>query len=113
MKIALLFLALAICANADMNICGHGFSDQVTQIIAVTDKVSILGPGKIVQSDLRLPLMKKIESYMKELTADFTNEKIIDYSCNNIQRKTSIAREDARAVDIQTQTNPCVVSLEG
>ena len=56
--------------------------------------------------------MNEIESYMEEFTADFTNDDIVDYPCTDIQLRKLIAREDSRAVDLQTQIYPCVASLE-
>ena len=56
--------------------------------------------------------MNEIESYMEEFTADFTNDDIVDCPCIDIQLIKLVAREDSRAVDLQTQTNPCVASLE-
>ena len=111
MKIALFSLALAISANADMNIRGRGLGHQVKQIITIAEKVSMSDSEELLQLDLRRPLMEEIESYIQELTADFIDDRIVKYSCNNIQRKKSIKREDARAADLQTKTNKCVAVL--
>ena len=111
MKIALFLLALAIYANADMNIRGRGLGHQVKQMITIADMGSMPDSEEILQSDQCRPLMEETESYMQDLTADFTDDRIVEYSCNNIQRKKSIKREDARAADLQTKTNKCVAVL--
>ena len=83
---------------------------QVQESIAVSDKIS--NAKDMFSSEACAPMRKEMNDYLEGLVAENTDEEIIEWSCNDLQRKQSMKRVKAKEMDIATQTNPCIHALE-
>ena len=86
---------------------------QVLDSIAVSDKTSDVKDIPAFEiPEACAPLLAKVNAYLGQVLAAFTDEQIIEWSCNDAQRKQTAARVEALVMDLRSQTNPCVSALE-
>ena len=83
---------------------------QVQESIAVSDKIS--NAKDMFSSEACAPMRKEMNDYLEGLVAENTDEEIIEWSCNDLQRKQSMKRVKAKEMDIATQTNPCIRAVD-
>jgi len=83
--------------------------------IAVSDKTNDEKTKEnldMLLSEQCASLNHDINHYYEELIADFTDEEIMEYSCNGLQRKKSMDRMKAKEMDMVTQTDPCIYAAD-
>ena len=91
-------------------LCVFGFKVQVQEAISVSDRTS--DAVDTFLGEQCTPLLKEMGDAYVELLAENTDEEIIEYSCNGLQRKQSMKRVKTKEEDLATQHNPCIAALE-
>ena len=91
-------------------LCVFGFKVQVQEAISVSDRTS--DAVDTFLGEQCTPLLKEMGDAYVELLAENTDEEIIEYSCNGLQRKQSMKRVKTKEEDLATQDNPCIAALD-
>ena len=120
MKIALLLLAasgacveaLYFRQNGAVSPDKHqSVLDNNPEGIALADASAITDPVKVLQSEECAPFLEDIKTSLNSILK-FTDEEILEFACNTIERKMSKERLAAAGRDLATQDNPCIRAFE-
>ena len=90
--------------------------DNNPEGIALADihniNINITDPVIVLQSEECAPLLEDINTNLNTILDEFTNEEILEFACNTIERKMSKERLAAAGRDLATQDNPCIRAFE-
>ena len=120
MKIALLLLAasgacveaLYFRQNGAVSPDKHqSVLDNNPEGVALADAGGITDPVKVLQPEDCVPFLEYINTNLNS-TLEFTNEEILEFACNSIERKRSKERVATAGRGLVTQNNPCIRTFE-